>query len=155
MTVPNPIRELETLLAATREADSTLLSMDGYERWGAQHDTEEGRERMMREAQAASEARSTAIASLEALVARLRIEDPEAIARWADLHDVLLREFIEACGTDEGKSTSVFVAKEERDGWAAVKRGERAFVDENTFYVHVDPTRYHALFFGDDQRISR
>lgn len=143
------LRELETLLAQKRRLGGALLSFDGYDRWGAQHDTPENRARVETDAAHAQAEHVAVVEQLVALVARLRTEDPAAIERWADLHCELLRAFVATCeGAEQGSSAAVgaFVANEEMAGWGAVKRGEKAFVEENGFYVSVDRARYAAAF---------
>jgi hypothetical protein len=134
---------LERLLARKRQAGRELLDMDAYERWGAQHDTDEGRAQRAADAARSQTEYSVAVAELTALVERLRREQSATIDRWVELHRQLLQQIIDAPGAD---STAVFVAKEEEEGWQAVQRGEKPFVDENVFYIHVDRERYAALF---------
>jgi hypothetical protein len=131
---------LERLLARKRQAGRELLDMDAYERWGAQHDSDEGRAQRAADAARSQTEYSLAVTELTALVERSR---REAIDRWAELHRQLLQQIIDAPGAD---STAVFVAKEEQEGWQAVQRGEKAFVDENVFYIQLDRERYAALF---------
>ncbi len=143
------IRALETLLARKRRLGGQLLSFDGYDRWGAQHDTPENRAKMEAEAASAQAEHAAVVKELGELVARVRKEDAAAIDHWADLHCELLRAFEATCaGADESShaSTGAFVAKEEIEAWAAVKRGEKAFVEENVYYVAIDRERYVAAF---------
>lgn len=143
------VRALESLLARKRRLGRELLSFDGYDRWGAQHDTPEHRAEMEADAARAQREHGEAVAQLGALVARLRETNPGAIERWAELHCELLRAFAASCaGADESShaSTGAFVAREEIDGWEAVKRGEKTFVDENVYYVAIDRERYRAAF---------
>ena len=143
------LRALETLLAQKRRLGVELLSFDGYDRWGAQHDTPEHRAEMEADAARIGNEHAAVVDELGALVARLRTEDPGAIARWADLHGELLRAFVTTCAGAEAashESTGVMVANEEIEGWAAVKRGDKPFVEENVYYVRVDPAQYVAAF---------
>lgn len=136
------LRTLETLLAQKRRADAVLLDMECYDRWGAAHDTPENRAVMAERAQRAGRDRQDAVAALTALVTKLRVDRPDVVARWADLHAELLRRFIEHASG----STARFVANQERDAWAQVKRGDLPFVQENVYYVKIDRDAYVGLF---------
>jgi hypothetical protein len=143
------LRALETLLAQKRRLGGELLSFDGYDRWGAQHDTPEHRAEMEADAARIGREYAAVVERLGALVARLRTEDPTAIERWADLHCELLRAFVTTCARAEAtshESTGAMVASDEIEGWAAVKRGDKPFVEENVYYVSVDRARYVAAF---------
>lgn len=137
---------LERLLARRRRLGSQLLSLDAYDRWGARS-TEE-------KAQAAEEtrelqaARAQVTAELEAMVEQLRGRRPEAIREWALAHIELLEHFVASLGAEaEDKlSTERFVAERERDEWGEVRDGALPYVEENVFYVHLDPERYRQLF---------
>ncbi len=149
MTSDDNVRALEALLARKRRLGGELLSFDGYDRWGAQHDTPENRAKAEADAARARTEYDAIVKQLGELVVGLRTQDPRAIERWADLHCELLRAFEATCaGADESShaSTGAFVAKEEIEGWTAVKRGEKAFVDENVYYVAIDRERYVAAF---------
>src|SRR5262245_53338551 len=140
------VRALEALLAQKRRAGAELLSFDAWDRWGSQHATPEERASMEEAASRAHAERASATQELTVLVERLRREAPSAIAEWADAHDRFLGEFIERRRGDEKASTAVFVAEGERGEWAAVKRGEKPFVEENVYYVTIDRERYLAIF---------
>jgi hypothetical protein len=140
--VQSHVAELETQLARIRQRNSSLLDIDMWDRWGRRHASDqEIAERAANEKQCTAD-RAEAIETLLALVARLRGDHPDAIAAWADAHQELLGAFI----AEARDSTAVYVATQEREGWAAVKRGDKPFVDENTFYVSIDRERYRALF---------
>lgn len=147
--VPSRVAELETLLAKIRHANASLLDIDMWDRWGRQHSSaQEIAEREAHGDRCAAE-RTALRERLTALVAKLRAEQPEAVAAWADAHDAFLAAFVEESTRPDSPSrdsTALFVAKQEREGWAAVKRGELAFVDENCFYITIDRNRYRALF---------
>lgn len=136
------VRALETLLARLRRSAGVSLNADMWERWGAAHASDEEKARVAADAEAATRDRSEAARGLDALVARLRVEAPDAVAAWADAHDALLAAFLAGCADSTGR----FVAEKERAAWAEVRRGERAWVEENVFYVSIDPVRYRALF---------
>jgi hypothetical protein len=144
------VRALETLLARKRRSGNVLLNIDMWDRWGSAHASAEERARYGAEADAAHRERSEAVQGLDALVARLRVEAPDAIVAWADAHDAFLAAFV--AGLPDGgapgstASTARFVAEQERAAWAEVRRGERAWVDENVYYVSIDPDRYRAAF---------
>jgi hypothetical protein len=148
-TVSANVRALEALLGRLRVLGSELLSLDAFERWGPKSGPEY--ERYMVEDERAQSAHKATEAELTALVARLRQEDPDAVLRWVDAHDALLRSFLATCaGAAENTtaSTAAFVAKEELQAWAAVKSGVQPFVRENTYYIQVDPELRRTLF-GD------
>jgi hypothetical protein len=137
--------ELERLLVRRYAASATLLDVDMFDRWGAAHASEEQIAEMTRRAtQAEAEYRETTTA-IGASVRALRQEAPEIVATWADAHVQLLTELIAASGEDERASTTRFVADEERRAWGEVKAGTRDVVEENCFYVRVDPTRRRSL----------
>lgn len=140
------VRALETLLAKMRRAGDQLLSFDTWEQFRSSHATPDETAEMKQMEARAKKARSSATQDLTTLVERLRREAPSAIGEWADAHDVFLREFIDRVRGDEKEKTAVFVAERERAEWAAVKRGEKPFVDENVHYVKIDRDRYHELF---------
>jgi len=56
-----------------------------------------------------------------------------------------LTELIAASGDDPQASTTRYVADEERRAWSEVRAGTRDFVEENCFYVRVDPSRRREL----------
>jgi hypothetical protein len=146
--IQDHVRELETLLARKRRSGSVLLNIDMWDRWGSAQASDEERARYAAEADAALRERSAAVQGLDSLVARLRVEAPDAIVAWADAHDAFLAAFIEGCPDAPGShaSTARFVAAQERVAWAEVRRGERAWVDENVYFIAIDPDRYRALF---------
>ncbi len=145
---PN-VRALEALLGRLRVLGAELLSLDAFDRWGPKAGPDY--ERFIVDDERAQSLHKATEAELTALVTRLRHEDPDAVLRWADAHDALLRSFIATCaGAAENTraSTAAFVAKDELQAWAAVKSGAQPFVRENTYYVQVDPELRRTLF-GD------
>ena len=126
-----------------------LFSLDAFDRWGPKSGPEY--ERLMVDDERAQSAHKATEAELTALVTRLRQEDPDAVLRWADAHDTLLRSFIATCAGAAVRttaSTAAFVAEGELKAWAAVRSGVQPFVRENTYYVQVDPDLRRTLF-GD------
>lgn len=149
MSVEPSIVVLETLLARKRRADAVLLSMDGYDRWGRDHDTAENRTRMDAEMIRVTAEREEATTGLCAEVARLRAQRPEVLGRWIDLHVGLLSAFLEANAAPQAGShaaTAAHVARQEIEAWLAVGRGERSLVEENVYYLQPDPARYREAF---------
>ncbi len=139
---------LERWLSQIRIANAFLLDQDTWERWGRTHASEhEIDERMARERQMIDQ-RDNATRELKALVATLRASSPDEITAWADAHDELLAGFIERYAKLDPSSaaTAVEVAKQEREEWQAVKRGEKELVDENTFFITIDRDHYKRLF---------
>jgi hypothetical protein len=148
-TVSANVRALEALLGRLRVLGSELFDLDAFDRWGPKSGPQY--EQFIVDDVRAQSAHKATEAELGALVTRLRHDDPDAVVQWADAHDTLLRSFIATCtGAAENTraSTAAFVAKEELRAWAAVKSGAQPFVEENTYYVPVDPELHRALF-GD------
>lgn len=125
------VRALETLLARRRAAGGRLLDHDAWDRWGRAHASAEDVAARDADLAAASTEHAAASRELEALVAALRTEAPGAITAWADTHATYLARFAETTAD----ATARHVAETERAAWAEVARGQRAFVDENVFYV--------------------
>ena len=139
------VQALESLLARKRVAGAVLLDHDMWDRYGSQHAaSEEAAERTARAATAEREHAAT-VHKLEALVEKLRATNPAAISAWAAAHEQLLVAFL-AATTDD---TARLVATGEQAAWAEVARGERAFVDENYFYIKFDRALYRELFGFD------
>lgn len=151
-TLQPDVKALETLLTRKRNAGSMLLDQDMWERWGAQHASDDERAARNASAAAADEEHRACVEALERAVAGLRTTNPAVVAAWADAHDELLRGFI-ARNEVEAKAnsssmaaTGVFVAGQEREGWSKVKRAELAFVDQNFFYISIDAADYARIF---------
>lgn len=139
MSVSDQVRRLEAILAKLREANAFLLDQDMWDRWGRQHASDqEIDERATRERLLIDQR----VAALRDLTALVGASSPETISQWAEAHDRLLAKFIES----SADSTALHVAREEREGWQAVKRGEQPFVEGNTFYVQLDRELYAELF---------
>jgi hypothetical protein len=151
--VPEPsrdhVRTLESYMAVLRRCGNMSLNYDMWDRWGSVHASPEQRAEMERGFGAAIAERVEAVNALTALVAKLRAEAPESVAAWCDAHVAHLSSFIEECAKkpdDSHAQTGKFTAEGELAGWAEVRRGERAYVDENFYYVSRDPELYRALF---------
>lgn len=84
---------------------------------------------------------------LAARSAELWQAEPDTVRAWAAAHVDLLERYGAAHAGDPSSDTACYVAKEELGRWAAVGRGELAYVDENCAYVSVDRAR-HAEWFG-------
>lgn len=147
MAVSDQVRQLETHLAELRVAGAFLLDQDTWERFGRAHASDqEIAERTHRERHMI-ERRDASIAALDALVPTLRETDPQAIIAWAEAHLALLDHFIATTTTQAAPdAVAVGVAKQERAGWDAVKRGEQPYVDGNSFFIRFDRELYRALF---------
>jgi len=137
--------ELERLLERRYQASATLLDVDMYDRWGAAHGSPEEQAKMADRGARANEEHEEVSRELAARSRALRAEAPELIDAWCDAHEQLLTEFIASREGDEAQRTERFVAAQERDGWRRVRAGTGDFVDENTFYVRVDPRRRREL----------
>lgn len=145
VTTRDHVRALETLLRDIRRSGGALLNVDMWDRWGSASASDEEKARVAADSLTAQRERSEAVQGLAALVARLRVEAPDALVAWADAHDAFLAAFLEGCADSTGR----FVAEKERAAWAEVRSGERAWVEENVYYVTIDPDRYRALFGVD------
>jgi ribosomal protein S18 acetylase RimI-like enzyme len=135
------LRDLERLVFALRDTLGILLNYDMYDRYGAQHDSDEGRAEHAAVATRAQRDHERLTRELSDLVARIRCDDAAKIVQWAELHVTYLREL-----PFDASSTEASVRDEECAAWSAVARGESAFVKENVFYVKIDPTRYAKIF---------
>lgn len=133
--------DLEGLLIRRYAASAALLDVDTFERWGAAHASPDQIAEMTARAQRAEAEHRETSAALRERVRALRQAAPELVAAWADAHAQLLTELIAASGDDPAASTTRFVADEERRAWGEVRAGTRDFVEENCFYVHIDPAR--------------
>lgn len=141
------VTALEVELVRIRDAKSTLLDVEMRERY-ASRDPEAEAE-MTRDATSARTSQRDAEEKLVALVARLRIEDPGAIASWVERHVALLEEVIAAHANAEAGSreqVTLGVAEEERAAWREVLAGRRTHVEENVFYVPRPRERVRELF---------
>lgn len=142
--VPDAAIDLERWMARRRTLEARLLTLDGYRRWGARTD-EDHATAAAEESELGAELRE-GDAGLTRRVEALRVEDPEAIARWCEAHVALLDRYLRTLGDDEANRTHRFVAEGERAEWQAVLAGERCFADENVFYVRFDAALYEAFF---------
>lgn len=140
--VPPGTQALERLLRRRRELVSGLVSLDGYERWGAR--TPEDHAQAAAEGAELNRQLREVEGELTALVTRLRAEQPESVLRWAAAWRELLLEYLRQVAPG---STEAFVAGGELHEWEKVSAGELAFVDQNSFYVRVDQA-LHARLFG-------
>ncbi|MBA2538095.1 MAG: hypothetical protein H0V17_00545 [Deltaproteobacteria bacterium] len=141
--VAEQVRALETLLARIRVRNAGLLDFDMWDRWGRQHASDQEIAERSENAQLATADRATATRELEALVTKLRVEQPGAVAAWADAHVAFLAAF-RAKAYDN--LTEIFVADQEQQAWEQVKQGEKLFVEENGFYITIDRELYRSLF---------
>lgn len=142
------VRKLETLIAQLREANVFLFDNDTWDRWGRPHASDQEIDERMARERVMIDQRARCLAELQALVAALRTTAPASVAAWADAHDELLAAFIaENEKTPNGHTlTAIDVAKQERVGWQAVKRGEQALVDSNHYFITIDREHYKRLF---------
>ncbi len=144
--ITSPIAlELERLLRQRRSLAGALLNADAFDRWGPKDGPEYDAVMASAAVDQAEHARITA--ELESRAKAARSEDPAAVEAWADAHIDLLTRFAAANAADPNQSTACFVANEEREAWHAVKRGTRAYVDENCYYIHL-PADALAEWFG-------
>jgi hypothetical protein len=142
--VPPEAIALERLLARRRELSNILLNVEMFDRWGPKDGPEA--ERIFAEGAAAQAEMSEVTAKLEALSRETWARDPELVRAWAEAHRALLESFVATYADDPARSTGCFVAREELETWREVAEGKRPYVDENCYYVSVDPERHEALF---------
>lgn len=140
------VAELETLLRTMRHAGGELLGLDAWDRWGSRGATDEERADFQHTVTTQRAILDKARDQLIDLVTQLRESSPDSVIAWATAHIALLESFAAAREGEESRSTEVFVAREEIDSWRSVRRGERSLVDENVFYIHLDPDAYRAAF---------
>lgn len=135
---------LQVLLNERRFLQEQALSADAYERWGQGCDPGFEAE-IAALGDLSGRIRALTVAFAEGVDA-LRVADPAAVVALARAHQALLDQIIAAPNAD---STAVFVAREERAGWAAVEAGDASNVAQNCFYVHYEPARFERFFgFG-------
>ncbi len=135
---------LERLLIRRKDLAGILLNVDMYDRWGPKDGPEHAQ--MMADGAAAQRDHAAVTAELTALATATRAHSPDAMHAWAEAHIALLQRFI-AAHPDPSHDTARFVAQEESTAWHKVADGSLPFVDENCFYIHIDPTD-HAEWFG-------
>lgn len=144
--MPAEAVELERLLLRLREQNMMSLDLEMYERWGTSDPADV--DRRATEMGYVPGERGRIVQALTDRVCALRASSPRAIERWADAHVALLDDFVRRTeGDGQGSAgTGRFVAGQEREQWLEVRRGARAYVEENTVYVHVDQALHEVLF---------
>ena len=142
--LPPEALALERLLIRRKELAGALLNVDMFDRWGPKDGPEY--DRMMADGAAAQRDHSAVTAELTALATATRERAPDAMRAWAEAHIDLLKRFIDT-HADASDDTARFVAREESTAWHKVASGDLPFVDENCFYIHIDPAD-HAEWFG-------
>jgi len=135
--IPESSARLARLLISRKRQTGAALSLDGYSRWGnnGRYDQKEQHEAMAARIPETER-------RIKAEIAALRTADPDALAHLIDGQIELLNAII-ATGKD---STSVFVAKEERQGWETVRAGRADFVAGNCHYIREDPDLFEEIF---------
>jgi hypothetical protein len=144
MSMPPTAVALERLLQRKQVLANALLNVEMFDRWGPKEGPEF--ERMMREGGEFRVEFERTVAALRELATRAQVEEPDTMKVWAEAHITLLTRFIEA-NPEESASTGRFVAKEEIAAWREVAAGSRPFVDENCYYIRIEPA-LHASIFG-------
>jgi hypothetical protein len=142
--LPAEALALERLLVRRKELASVLLNVDMFDRWGPKDGAAHAR--MMADGAAAQRDHAEVTAALTALATATRARSPEVTRAWAEAHIALLQRFI-ASHPGASDDTARFVAQEESNAWLQVAQGDLPFVDENCFYIHIDPAD-HAEWFG-------
>jgi hypothetical protein len=146
--VPAAAQELETHLRSRRHAVSALVSLDGEDRWG--YPGPERLAQMQEEAAELNERIRVAEAAMTEQVTRLRESDPTALEAWISAQELLLESYIHDLSQHADQDrvrTEIFVARDELKSWSKVRVGELAFVDQNSFYVHL-PSETYVRYFG-------
>ena len=138
-------RKLEKLLLRRKELGSILLNLDMYERWGQGSDPEMNQE-LKRGPQYGRQTNQIE-SQIKALSAKA---GDEVIREWANAHLALLQEFVDRMSSQKKRSTEIFVAREEMQGWEKVKKREIAFVRQNVYYIAYDEDLYES-YFGQPQ----
>jgi hypothetical protein len=135
--IPESSARLARLLISRKRQADAALSLDGYSRWGnnGRYDKKEQHEAMA--AQIPETERR-----IKAGIAALRTTDPDALTHLIDGQIKLLDAII---ATSED-STSVFVAKEEREAWETVRAGRADFVAGNCHYIREDAALFEEIF---------
>jgi hypothetical protein len=128
------VTQLEGLLRRITEADACLVNYDGWTDRASSSATDEERRAMQAEADAARIDRDAASSELEALVTRLRSEEPGAVLSWANAHDERLAWFLVS---DDAKSpyaeSAAASADRARGEWGMVRAGQRAYSVEGLY----------------------
>jgi len=135
--IPESSARLARLLISRKRQADAALSLDGYSRWGnnGRYDKKEQHEAMAARIPETDR-------RIKAEIAELRTADPDALAHLIDGQIELLDAII---ATSED-STSVFVAKKERQGWEKVRAGRADFVNGNCLYVREDAALFEEIF---------
>ncbi len=142
--MPPEALALERLLIRRKELAGNLLNVDMYDRWGPKDGPEHAQ--MMADGATAQREHAAVTAELTALATATRARAPDAMRAWADAHLALLQRFIDT-HPDASDDTARFVARQESTAWHKVASGDLPFVDENCYYIHIDPA-HHAELFG-------
>ncbi len=137
------VTALERLLHQRRQCANAMLNLDMMDRWAGG----EAAAKASRDYGPVAEEHRALTAAIEERVAELRSADPAAVEQWVDAHVRLLDRFIDSdLSSYSMADTARYVAREEREAWREVAAGERAFVDQNIYYVRRDPVLFEALF---------
>lgn len=143
------VTQLETFLRTMRRTGSVLLQHDMWEHFASRHASDEENAAHAREFAKSKDLYKEASAGLKKLVEELRSTSPESVRAWALAHYQILEDLIADYEGVENRGTEAFVGREEQEKWMLVHDGKAEYVDENTFYISVNPERYK-LAFGID-----
>jgi hypothetical protein len=146
-------RELETWLAKIMGAGSAQVNVEMWERYGEQHATDAERAEMRNAVADANREMEQATAVLEALVRKLREEDPLALEAWILAHEEYLDTLIDEYEA-KGDEDRLFDARRQREEWGEVRAGERAFINVN-HGVETRTELYRKLFGIDPRTFER
>lgn len=139
------IRTLEHHLERLRYAKCGHTNFDMWEHFGASVSSDEERAKMYAERDECNRIYDESKAAIEALVGRLRTEEPHVVEAWVDAHDRLLM-WLEEVFTKNEDTTNAFMAEQDRVEWAKVLRGELAVVNERVYYGEQAMEPYRELF---------
>lgn len=142
------VRELETLLGRLRGPMCVQVNVEMWEARASSYASDEEKAEMARELAKANSEYHAASTALTSLVEKTRGEAPAAFAAWLDAHETYLASMIERY-TAEGGSVAesmIFSYQRDRERWADVRAGTRAFPIEGCWYDPKTNDRYRALF---------
>jgi hypothetical protein len=137
--VPAETIELEELSKRMRLAGLVLLEVESHDRWGPPAGAANEDKRGLRARLDAKEAEG----EQAALLATLRVQQPDAVEAWVEAHLELIDEQLARPDTS-GTATSVL--KQEREEWQRLRTGQQERVRQNSSYVSYCPKLYLSIF---------
>jgi len=145
------VRELETLLGRMRAPKSMMANYDGWERHGRDQSSPGEADQMARDYDEARRVYDAAKSALEALVAKLRAEEPQSLEAWIVAHEAFLAWVIENDGPEKYRT---WPAEQEIKEWAKVRAGTIAFAPDDIYYDLKQNDHYRAMFGIDMKTLA-